>query len=414
MKKILELAISDTTERFQKLIDKEIQGELLWRQLSRHVCSTLDLGRSVISIYIKQCEEVRLEVESLSHIDQGDYTFYHKRVDDLNKYLAYYRGRFLSLFSQNFDGQLILYLFLEDLIAIFPPSMDYLRKDVHFFFEPMKYIATWALHKELTVQALPWMEDNLKVKLNNLQQRDTRGLGAVHEESIVSQIILAHEIFHVILAKNDSVKDNLNEIAHQVSTITLFNKDDYQVLENWIEEFFCDYGASFLFGPIFGREFAKELVYTTGHSTDTHPPRKWRISFILDMLRNIKNPFVTKIRNYYKSIEYEQIDINIDQVRAISDKFQIILLQLGLKRYTYSNKRKEIYERNFENKIPYEYKKDIRDLLNNLPKDENLSLQGRKDINLMVVESIRKNTLKREFEETMEKMAIDESLIGKG
>lgn len=416
MKKTLELAISDTVERFQKLIDKEIHGELLWRQVSNHVHYTVDLFRKIISIYVKQCEKIKLEIQSLSKINQGDYVFYHKRIDELNnKCLGYYRARSLILFSQNFDNQLILYLFLEDLISIFPSAMSFLRKDVHFFFVPLGQILTWPLHKELTEQAIiSWMDDDLMIELNSLQQRDIRGLGAVPEENITSQIVLAHEIFHIIVDKTSSMADRLNELAHEGSTITLFNQHNSQILESWIEELFCDYGALFVFGPIFGREIVKELVYTTGYASETHPPRKWRILFILEMLKDTKSPSVTRIRNYFKSIEYEQTNINESQIKVISGKFQIMLSQLGLKQYTYSNKRTQIYEKNFLNRIPYEYKKDIRELLNNLPNDEELSLQQRKDINLMVIESIRKNTLKREFEEIMEKMAMDRSLAGKG
>lgn len=403
MRNKLKEAISDIEDRLKRIKEREIEGELLWEDISKNILTALHLFRGALEAYIRQCKILKTEVDQLSQVSQDDYVFYDHRISELYMCVNNFRRWFSLYFGQKYEDLLYLHFFLNELLLTFPVS--WLREDINFIFVPVNLVVTWPLHKQMTEKMLSWYDEQVKEDLKKLESTEVYCIGAVPEQDLLAQAVLAHEIFHLIINKNSNIHDHIKDISAGENMKNMLPGLEPEVMESWTEELFCDFASSWHLGPVYGKAFIKEIVYYQSYGTETHPPRACRVLFILEALEIKKHPYITEIRNFRKRIVYEEEGQWSTEIKKIANKFRAVLQILKVYRYKYTNIRKLLRVKYFQNNLPYTYS-DVRTFLNNLPKPADLPEKIKNDYDEILVECFRKNVIKREFEKAMEKTIL--------
>lgn len=407
-KKGLEEAIGRAINNLGELEQREPKGELRWDLISENVSGGLALFREVVDIYQQQSARLKGEIDSLPvHVNDELYEYYYRLIDSINRCIGFFRERFHMVFMRNHDEQLHLYLFLSEILIPFE-DIHIARKlnNVYFLFVPLGYVAELPLHEQLTSDLITWMEEDLKLALTAAKRQEVYCLGGVPEEDILNQVLLIHEVFHIVLQRSQNLRGRLDNLASALGqTGGVLGQCDPPRLRNWLEEWFCDFAASWFFGPIFGKEFIEEISYVSPFGTASHPPRASRIVFILKALSTKRHPYVTLVRRYQNEIAHEiSSESDIGQERS-AEEFKQMVNTIGLRRYpTESRTRKNAatVKRNLKNNLPFIYG-DIRDFLNSIPVEGVLGTA--------IIESLWKNIMIRRFRRIMKTWSDVHGLI---
>ena len=236
--------------------------------------------------------------------------------------------------------------------------------------------------------------------IQEVRATNISGFECDFQEPLDRLMVLAHEIFHVLVALNHWVKDEFRQIIEKPEVRDVFNRAGQPLNLGHIEELFCDFGAAWFFGPAYAKAFIEEIAFRERERTETHPQRTVRLLTILSTRPKKKkyHAYFLTFSRYLRGQKGE-IDLSREDMETIVEDFRLILLRLGLGRYAPSNNVDTI-KNCIGNNVSFIYaeqNQDVRGLVNNLPDKANLSEREQSNYNDFLLESVRKNTMWHEF-----------------
>jgi hypothetical protein len=204
------------------------------------------------------------------------------------------------------------------------------------------------------------------------------------DEPLERLILLGHEIFHVLCALDPSILEKLDAMRGT------FTKEQ-------IVELFCDFAASWHFGPAYGKQFIEKIEFSPLIPPPSHPQRILRIVAILRALGRLNHYYVKEIRDFYNDRRNEISPSERQQTKDIVGDFPDLLESLGIERFKPEELKGEIAT-HFEKNVPYVYR-DIRNMVNHLPETDMSNGKERLKLQTFLMESIRKTSMARVFVE---------------
>jgi len=252
-----------------------------------------------------------------------------------------------------------------------------------------------------------FLDPEVRTRLQQVRETTISGFECDFEEPLDRQMVLGHEIFHVLVRLNPTLIMKFEKIISKEEVKTIFGKVGHPLNLGHMEELFCDFGAAWFFGPAYAKAFIEEIPFREKERTGTHPQRVVRVLMILGTQPKKKkfHPYFMEVSRYLKGHK-DEVNLSRQDMEIIAEEFRLILRSLGLERYKPLG-NVDIIKRCIENNIPYIYaqhKQDIRGLLNNLPDRLTLSERAQQNYNDFVFESIRKNIMWYEFTNEAKKL----------
>lgn len=379
--------------RLNELRNRYIEIDPAWKFIYESVFTVHESFKKIIDALIKQCEVFLKEIDYSSR----SYEIFHELINLLYIEVDYLRKDFFDLFPKTFTNRLYLYLFMRELLLTFPPSTK-VSERLKYIMIPTGYIGTWPIHKTLVGRAHSWVDFEIQKDIEEIKENEVIGFECDPEESLDRWIIEGHEIFHVLIDKTPRIKEQLTKIENRYKQEFggLFFHDQPETM-HYIKELFCDFGATWHFGPAYGKAFIDEIVFSTSKATKTHPQRVIRVMVIRSALQGIPHPYREEINKFYKTYRHEVAGIQSQGIEFLRKEFISMVKSCDISQYK-PQQIKDRIKKHFEHNLPYLYQ-DIREFLNNLPKENELEKDTQRHFKNLILESLRKNILYHQFTE---------------
>lgn len=402
-----------------------------WKKIDDDVNEIYNFFLQMLNHYVEGCNYLIKLIPKVPKIYWSNDTW-DELVDYQSLRAHYFRMFSLRFFPPPTVERLYNYLFIKDLLRTFPENLN-LQKNIRFLVTHSNNIALFSIQDALlglvdsintairSVSNLVGEEINSPYReeiINKIRNIEAYAFECDPREKLSNKIILGHEIFHMIVKKNQTIETRFSQALNDgifdeyFSDIkqTGFNINKINKISH-VEELFCDFGAAWHLGPCSGFAALNELSFFGKTTSSSHPPRAARIKIILNAYKLIKHPSVDRFKILIDVYQNEMKTIKNSSIKTISDFFITILKDdLGIKKCLPSNEEEKL-KKHIQNKIPYMYDKDIRILFNNLPPLEELTSSEKNDLNDYLFESIRKNLMRLDFEMAMEKKMKGKSKI---
>jgi hypothetical protein len=398
-KDYLTQAWSELLSRFRELGARGIDYEVKWDEVATNIGFASDFLTQIIGKHQQLCETIIKELESPSKL----YEFYINLMDQLYGNLYHFRKIFLSWFAAAFHNRLVHYLFVHDLLSTLSEKYPGLQ-NVHYIIGPTGAIQTERFGVILAGRAVGLLDPQLKAYLTNTTKEPIHGIECDPGESLDRQVILGHELFHILLWTDEDYLHQVRAIYNNSHVRTVFNSPYFS--EGHIVELFCDFGAAWHFGPAYGKAFMEEVLHYTKLETRTHPSRITRLRVILDALSGkLKSPYLDRMRRYSRERAQPQDRFSREDVKVLTREFRRLLKQKNIPRYIPKDAATEM-ELHIRENIPIIYQ-DIRAFLNNLPPDKKaLPKRQQTHYDDFLRESVRKSVMWRQFTQAMKDLKM--------
>lgn len=393
-KEYLKKVWSELLGRFRELSEREIEYEVEWDEVARNVRAAYGLFSELLKKYILLCETILKELDA----PWKPYRFYINLMDQLYGNLYYIRRCFLSWFAAAFPNRLLYYLFFCDLFSTLSKEFPTLE-NVRCIIGPTGAIRTERFGLILVGRTTGLLESQLRADLAAIAKAPVHGIECDPGESLDRQLILGHELFHILLQADESRLNQVVSIYHNSSVRVAFTTPLFS--ENHIVELFCDFAAARHFGPAYGKAFIEEIMLYEKQETPTHPSRIVRLWVILEALSGkLRSPYLARMRLYSRKNAGDELRLRRKDVGVLIKEFKRILKDMRIRRYIPKDIAGKVKQHIRQN-IPIVYQ-DIRDLLNNLPPDKReLTRRQQDNYDAFSTESVRKSVMWRQFTKAM-------------
>ena len=404
-KESLTEALSSLISRLEELLRREVQYEEEWKAIYGSIKKVHTTFNEVVNAYILQCKLLLKGMDS----SFWPYVFFNNFVEHLYRCSFQLRILYPFMFAPPSHNRLYYYLFLSELLKCFPKSPSTPR-DIKYVMIPTGDVAHWPIQEVLIgkIEAFErFLDPEVRTRLQQVRETTISGFECDFEEPLDRQMVLGHEIFHILVRLNPALIIKLEEIVRREEVKTIFGKVGHPLNLGHMEELFCDFGAAWFFGPAYAKAFIEEIPFREKERTGTHPQRVVRVLMILGTRPKKKkfHPYFMEVSHCLKGHK-DEVNLSRQDIEIIAEEFRLILRSWGLERYKPLD-NVDIIKRCIENNIPYIYaqhNQDIRGLLNNLPDRLTLTERARQNYNDFVFESIRKNIMWYEFTNETKKL----------
>jgi len=404
-KESLTEALSSLISRLEELLRREVQYEEEWKEIYGSIKTVHTTFNEVVNAYILQCKLLLKGMDS----SFWPYVFFNNFVEHLYRCSFQLRILYPFMFAPPSPNRLYYYFFLSELLNCFP-ERDNMPSAIKYVMIGTANIAHWPIQEMLIgkIKAFEqFLDPEVRRILQQVRETTISGFECDFEEPLDRQMVLGHEIFHILVRLNQGLIIKLEEIVRRKEVKTIFGKVGHPLNLGHMEELFCDFGAAWFFGPAYAKAFIEEIPFRERARTETHPHRVVRLLTILSTRpKKKKYHLYLKAFSRYLIGHKEEVNLSRQDMEIIAEEFRLILWSLGLERYKPLD-NVDIIKRCIENNIPYiyaQYNQDIRGLLNNLPDRPTLSERAQQNYNDFVFESIRKNIMWYEFTNEVKKL----------
>ena len=262
------------------------------RYIFSHNSSPKTEGKEIVSLFSRALDATQANLESLIKylINSGILNPYEKATVSRRISNAFFTIIKLHEQLQLIYGEWVrpeTHTFINEVIEFFPSARKnkkiniILTNDYMFFESNLSWLFSAILN-------------NKNISSNIAEENPTVFLPKIDYDNPLNWTILAHECGHTDLTGIDKLLTNPNLIPSKVTA------KDKIVLENWIEEIYCDLIATKVLGPAYLASFSTFVLLLSGiegneTSSDTHPSNVLRINLIQEYLdsKNIKIPLTT-------------------------------------------------------------------------------------------------------------------------
>jgi len=385
-------SLSEVINRLSSLKKQQVNLIMRWHKIKEWQRRAYLLFNQTVEIFIEQCNSYKDNIK----IDNRRFLQWRFNLDDLWYRLNSLRLYHNRLFYYDYYGVIYNHIFIGEMFECLPQSLKGAKSP--FLLVPSGELIVWVINEILTDLAPDWFDENYLSKFDNLEKEEPVISFECHrEQNFERQAVLGHEIFHIIVRNNPILEDNFRDLAKLPVVKRILNSDDEDILISQIEELFCDFSASWFYGPIYLQAFTDEISYYPIEISNTHPPSVLRAKFLYQT-----NKVFKKHRGFISLEDYIKLHGDI----KISKQFRSAFSQLGktffksleglkLKRYKFED-IKNLIKRSFNVNIPYVVR-DVRMLINNLPSIKETKVpQHYSDL---VFESLRKTSLLRQVKD---------------
>jgi len=436
MKNFRQQALTDRLDhlisRLYELKERDCIVVSGWKDVDRDIEAIYEAFLNTIDIYINHCNLSKEIIQSSDFPSE----LWNEFIDFL-----YYTAQFLRIFLLKFfppptSHRLYNYIFVKNLLQTFPKNLRF-YEDIKFIVIPSDEIAlvpisplllgrldvvyeslekignTLLLGGNKSNKTIPKREDDQDDKKNYVAKLEGYAFECDPRETLMRKTVLAHEIFHIVCRKKPEImkyiddeikKGRFNSYIHNIEKI-FGDKID---IRSHLIEMFCDFGAAWHLGPCYGIASIEELSFGRKEITETHPPRSIRLRIILEAYKGrVKHPYIEKFKN--------TVELYKDEIRGIKQQkdiepivslFKTILKEeIEFDKYIPPNLENKI-RKHISNKVPYIYKEDIRELLNNVPDTKELTKDEIKHLGEFLFESVRKNAIFMDFNKALDDMGF--------
>lgn len=397
-KESLKEALVRLVSRLEELLSRQVEFEEGWDIIYINIKTVHNKFKDVVNAYILQSNYLKDSIET----SQWTYAFFNSVVDYLYLCTFKLRNLFPYLFGPPSPNRLYYYCFLDELLNCFPKT-DNMPSTIKYVMIGTGDIAHWPIQEMLIGRNISFealLIPEAKAIFEDIKATNISGFECDFQEPLDRQIVLAHEFFHILVDFNPAVKSKFREIIGKPEVISVFDRVGQSLNLGHIEELFCDFGATWFFGPAYAKAFIEEIVFRERERTETHPQRVVRLLVILSTYpKKTKYHKYFQVFNRYYQGQRQIVELSLDDIEVIAKEFKKIMSDLALKRYTHPD---DMYlVRNcLCNNVSYMYTEksaDVRQLMNNLPEKTSLSEREQNNYNDFIFESIRKNILLSEF-----------------
>ena len=399
-KALAKKSLTRLISRLEELSSRDIEVEEGWYEISENISKVHTIFVEVVQAFILECKR---------RLDELDSTLWpYHLLDALIEYL--YRSTFLlrwlyaHLFTSPSPDRLYFYLFFSEIRHCFR-NVSVVPTDIGCVMIGTGSMAHWALDETLVGKIRSFrmlLHPEARDKLDRASANAIAGFECDFQEYLDRQMILTHELFHLIVRKNPDIKTELTNIAANPSIQGIFTAAGHSPLnEGQIEELFCDFGSAWFFGPIYVKAFLEEIVFREKGGSSSHPHRMTRLQMLLCYWPKKKkyHPYIQDLSEYIK-IHKSTTIVSLQDVQIIATEFRSVLIRKGFKRYAPLDDTQRV-KWCLDNNTSYIYSEqdgDLRKLFNSIPNIEDLAEKARKNYQEFLLESIRKNVMWREFQ----------------
>lgn len=280
--------------QIEKILCVEVLEKIsrMRRYLFSHYSSSKTEGKEVVSLFSKALDATQLNLDNLVN--------YLKKSGALNPYEKATVSRrisnaFFTIIKLHEQLQLIYgewvrpetHTFIKEVIEFFPSErknekINIILTNDYMFFESN---LTWLFSDIL---------NNKNISSHIEEENPTVFLPKIDYDNPLNWTILAHECGHTDLKGIEKLLANPKLIPSGITG------RDKIVLENWVEEIYCDLIATKVLGPAYLASFSTFVLLLSGiegneRSSETHPSNVLRINLIQEYLesKNIKIPLTT-------------------------------------------------------------------------------------------------------------------------
>lgn len=255
------------------------------RYLFSHYSSSKTEGKEVVNLFCRALDATQLNLENLIE--------YLKCSGELNPFEKATVSRrisnaFFTIIKLHEQLQLLYgewvrpetHIFIKEVIDFFPADrknekINIVLTNDYMFFESN---LTWLFSDILN-------DKNISSQI--LEENPTVFLPKIDYDNPLNWTILAHECGHTDLKGIEKLLSNPKLITSQITG------RDRIILENWIEEIYCDLIATKVLGPAYLASFSTFVLLLSGiegneRSSETHPSNVLRINLIQEYLESKK------------------------------------------------------------------------------------------------------------------------------
>ncbi len=398
-KALARKSLTSLISRLEELSSRDIEVEEGWHEISENISKVHIIFVKVIQAFILECK-CRLD-----ELDSTSWPYY--LLDALIEHL--YRSTFLlrwlhaHLFTSPSPNRLYFYLFFSEIRHCFR-NVSVVPTDMGCVMIGTGSMAHWALDVALVGKIKSFrmlLHAEVRDKLDIASATTISGFECDFQEHLDRQMILTHELFHLIVRQNPDIKAELTGIAANPSIQGVFTAGGHPPLNGGqIEELFCDFGSAWFFGPIYVKAFLEEIVFREKGGSDSHPHRMTRLQMLLCYWPKKKkyHPYIQDLSEYIKIHKSTSIT-SLQDAQIIAAEFRSLLTSKGFKRYAPLDDTQRV-KGCLDNNTSYIYSEqdgDLRRLFNSVPNIGDLAEKARKNYQEFLLESIRKNVMWREF-----------------
>jgi hypothetical protein len=290
----------------------------LKRYLESHYSSSKTEGKEVVGLFMSALEATQKNLEGVVSYLKKPVVLNYAEKASITRRIS---NAFLTIMNLHDQLQLVYGSWVR------PETQTFINEVLEFFpieRKPSKVNIVLTNEYNFLEGNLTWLfadiltNNNISSQLK--EENPTVFLPKIDYDNPLNWAILAHECGHTDIL---GISNLLNDPHIIPSSVSGRNKI---ILENWVEEIYCDLIASRVLGPAYLASFASYALLVSGidgneKSYETHPANIVRISIIQEYLesRNIKVPLrkeifgCTDIGSYYFNM--------LEKYNEISRKF---------------------------------------------------------------------------------------------
>ncbi len=391
---------SELRERFREIGARQPEYELEWDEVADNIRFGVDIFHQIVDSHVEACKFVIEDLESPSKTRR----YYTDLMDQLYGNLYRIRRGYLGWFVTEFRNRLVYYLFINDLILSLCKKFPVFEK-VKYIIGPTGALQTQRFGSILAGRPLGLLDTQLKKDLANIiEGQPVHGIECDPGESLDRQMVLGHELSHILLRIDKELLKQVSSIYHNREVQVVFKTLKFS--PDHVIELFCDFSAAWHFGPAYGKAFMEEILHYPKYESASHPSRIRRLGVILDALSGkLKSPYLAKMRAYYREHGEEEGALKKSDVAVITKEFKRILKSLGSRRYIPRDVMAGM-RRHIRDNIPIIFE-DIRDFVNNLPADKReLPKNQQVHYDDFLKESLRKTVMWRQFTQKVKELGL--------
>ena len=280
--------------QIEKILCVEVLEKIsrMRRYLFSHYSSSKTEGKEVVNLFSRALEATQANLESLikylkvsgalSPVEKASVS---RRISDTFFTIINLHEQLQLLYGEWVRPE--THTFIKEVMDFFPTErkkekINIVLTNDYMFFESN---LTWLFSDIL---------NNKNISSQIVEENPTLFLPKIDYDNPLNWTILAHECGHTDLKGIEKLLANPKLIPSGIVG------NDKTILENWVEEIYCDLIATKVLGPAYLASFSTFVLLLSGikgneRSSETHPSNVLRINLIQEYLesKNIKIPLAT-------------------------------------------------------------------------------------------------------------------------
>jgi len=354
--------LSDVVGRLKSLRQQDITPFPRWPSIEEWRKLAYSLFGRAIEAFMGQCESYLKNLDTI-HRTFEQWCFILDALWDRCDRLRTYHNR---LFYYDYSTVIYHHVFISEMFDCLPQTLSGAR--IKFLLVPSGELVVWIINEEFADLSLDWFDKQYRIDFKEIAERERVISFECHrEQNFERQAVLAHEIFHIIARNNQDLVNTFVDLAKIPQVKSILSTSDPDLLISQIEELFCDFAASWYYGPIYLQAFADEISYFPADGSYTHPPSDLRAKFLY-----VANSSIAYHKAFRSLKTYLELHGGTTVSRELRSAFATIrkafskcITNLGLQQFKYEDYTEPVVK-SFNSNVPYVVE-DIRTLINNLP-----------------------------------------------